>query len=116
MKGRVFIEGVEKFNGTCIIVDFQNEYLIAKKQASSELLASTPDLITLIETDTGEPIQTSELKYGIRVSVLVLPAHPLMKTEKALMYVGPKAFGYEEATYTSVGDYREVESNAIFVE
>lgn len=135
-KGKIFIEGTGISNGVTIVVDFQNEYLIAKKvlqgNASEEslsasdstkdelsendsggLLASTPDLITLVETDTGEPIQSSELKYGIRVSVLVLPAHPLMRTAQALKYVGPNAFGYEGVEYEAVADYRDVHSNAL---
>lgn len=118
-KGRVFIECIEVFSGAVIVVDFQNEYLIVKReqqQASSELLASTPDLITLVETDTGEPIQPTELKYGVRVSVLVLPTHPLMKTERALKFVGPTAFGYEDAVYKSVGVYRQVQSNALVID
>jgi len=59
-----------------------------------------PDLIMNLELDTGEPITTEILRYGQRVAVIGLPAHPLMKTPEALEVVGPKAFGYPELTFT----------------
>ena len=74
-------------------VDFQNENLVARY--ADEILASVPDLITLVEQDSGEPLSTETVKYGSRVSVLVLPAPEPMKTEQALKYVGPKVFGYD---------------------
>ena len=42
------------------------------------------------------------LRYGQRVAVLGLPVHPLMKTEKALDVVGPKAFGYPELAFVPI--------------
>eukprot|EP00111_Clytia_hemisphaerica_P009564 TCONS_00028018-protein len=124
--GRILIEGTELYQGQNIIVEFQNEYLIARKDStnqglaskelSNEKLASTPDLISLVESDTGEPIQSSELRYGIRVSVLVLPAPPLMTSSKALEFVGPKAFGYDNVDYEAVGEYKLYESIAKVVE
>ena len=42
----------------------------------------------------GTPISTEALRYGLRVSVLALPAHPMLKTQEALAVVGPRAFGY----------------------
>ena len=54
-----------------------------------------PDLITLVETETGYPVTTEILRPGLRVTVVGLPCSPLMKTTKALKAVGPKAFGYD---------------------
>ena len=58
------------------------------------MLACTPDLICIIEKDRGEPIQTEELRYGLRVSAIVLPAPAILRTPQALSVVGPQAFGY----------------------
>jgi len=58
-----------------------------------------PDLIMNLELDTGEPITTEILRYGQRVAIIGLPAHPLMKTPRALKVVGPAAFGYPEIAY-----------------
>jgi hypothetical protein len=42
----------------------------------------------------GTPISTEGLRYGLRVAILALPAHPMLKTSEALSMVGPAAFGY----------------------
>jgi len=89
-RGHVTIETQEQ---KVLTVDFQNENLVARY--ADEILASVPDLITLVEQDSGEPLSTETVKYGSRVSVLVLPAPEPMKTEQALKYVGPKVFGYD---------------------
>jgi DUF917 family protein len=39
------------------------------------------------------------LRYGQRIAVLGLPAHPLMRSPEALKVVGPAAFGYPEITF-----------------
>ncbi len=43
----------------------------------------------------GSPIATEEARYGLKVAVIVLPAHPLLRTPEALKIVGPAAFGYD---------------------
>ena len=40
------------------------------------------------------------LRFGQRVAVIGMPAHPLMKSDRALEVVGPQAFGYPELTFT----------------
>lgn len=59
---------------------------------------SVPDLMCIVAADGAEPIGTELLRYGYRVAVLGLPAHPLLRTPEALAVVGPRAFGYD-------GDY-----------
>ena len=78
----------------------------------SDILATSPDLITLIESETGEPIQSSNMKYGLRVSVLVLPAPSLIRSDTALPFTGPKAFGFNDLTYTPIGVGKEYKSIA----
>ncbi|XP_062592492.1 uncharacterized protein LOC134253934 [Saccostrea cucullata] len=83
-------------------VEFQNENLVAISTSTGKevVVATVPDLITIVDTDTGEPIPTEAVRYGLRVTVLVLPAHEKLRTEEALKFVGPKAFGYHSLTYT----------------
>jgi DUF917 family protein len=64
-----------------------------------EIIASVPDLITLVEQDSAEPIATEIVKYGYRVSVLVLPAPEPLTTPQALQRIGLKAFGYDFPHY-----------------
>ena len=48
------------------------------------VLATVPDLITMVVLETGEPISSDELRFGLRVAVVVLPASPLLTTPQAL--------------------------------
>ena len=48
----------------------------------------------------GVPVTTEEVRYGLRVGVVILPANPVLKTPRALAVVGPRAFGFDM-------DYRE---------
>lgn len=47
----------------------------------------------------GQALQTEDLRYGLRVSIVGLPAHPLLRTPEALEVVGPAAFGYDNVQY-----------------
>lgn len=85
---------IQSFNGReNLYIEFQNEYLIAR--LNGEVVASVPDLISIVVEDTGEPISTEVLRYGMRVAVLAIPAAQALKTPKALAVVGPRAFGYD---------------------
>ncbi|WP_148235755.1 DUF917 domain-containing protein [Thermaerobacter marianensis] len=100
-RGAVRIEGLDAFEGQALEIEFQNEYLVARRDGGSrqggagEVLACTPDLICIVDTETGEPVATEVLRYGLRVSVLGLAAPWQLKTPAALKVVGPRAFGYE---------------------
>ncbi len=65
-----------------------------------QVLVSVPDLICSLDTDTGLPITTEELRYGLRITVVILKPDHLLTTQKALSVVGPKAFGYTSIDYS----------------
>jgi len=91
--GKVLLEGVDADKGRVAEIAFKNEYLILK--IGDEIALTVPDLITLVETETGNPVTTEILRPGLRTTVVGLPCSPLMRTPKALRAVGPKAFGYD---------------------
>ncbi len=43
----------------------------------------------------GDGIGTGTLRYGKRVTVIALPAAPILLTPKGIEHVGPRAFGYD---------------------
>jgi DUF917 family protein len=92
-RGVVEIEGSGAESGRSLRIDFQNENLIARTD-DDEILAVVPDLICLVDQDSAEPITTEILRYGLRVTVLGIPAPEMLKTPEALAVVGPEAFGY----------------------
>ncbi|KAL5433083.1 hypothetical protein PMIN06_011793 [Paraphaeosphaeria minitans] len=79
-------------------IPFQNEYLYAAlsdstgSEASQKVTCTVPDLISILGQDS-EGIGSQDLRYGLRVSVIALPAHPLWKTDKGLAVGGPEGFG-----------------------
>ena len=75
-------------------IEFQNEFLIA--YINGEAVVTVPDLICIVTEETADPVSTELLRYGMRVSVLAVPAPEKLKTERALSVVGPGAFGYDE--------------------
>lgn len=92
-RGNLTILGHDGWHGQQMHIDFQNENLIAWQDGIP--VASVPDLICILEEATGEPVGTEMLRYGLRVVVLGLPADDKLRTERALAWVGPAAFGYD---------------------
>ena len=71
----------------------QNEHLVAVRDG--RVVASVPDLIMVLDSDSAEPVTTEEIRYGFRVSVLAAPCDPRWRTEAGLALVGPRYFGYD---------------------
>jgi DUF917 family protein len=91
--GEIALEGIDAHAGSRARVVFQNEFLSFERNGRIE--ACVPDLIVILDVDTGRPITTDVLRYGQRVAVLALPCHPLLRTPDALAVVGPACFGLE---------------------
>ncbi len=91
-RGSVRLAGTGADHGRELLVDFQNENLIAR--IGRRVLASVPDLISMLDAETGTPITTEGLRFGQRVAVLVVACDPKWRTEKGLSLVGPRYFGY----------------------
>ena len=92
-RGTLSIDGLDDFRGERMSIDFQNENLIARR--NGRIVCTVPDLICAVATETGEPVTTEVMRYGLRVTVLGFPAPDLWTTPEGLAVVGPRAFGYE---------------------
>lgn len=101
VRGAVALQG-EAADDRCV-VEFQNENLIVL--INGRIVALVPDIITILERETAEPITTENLRYGQVVTVFGLAAPELLRTPQALPIVGPRAFGIDE-------DYRSIEALA----
>jgi uncharacterized protein len=91
--GMVKIAGAQEDAGSEFKIAFQNENLIFWKNETPTV--TVPDLITVVDEQTGLPITTEALKYGLRVIVIGIPCHSKWHHPKALDLVGPKYFGYK---------------------
>ena len=93
-------------SGICKLVDsnnadrvasirFQNENLVVN--VGDKITAIVPDLICILDCETGEPIMTPILRYGQRVVVVGLNAPPHLCTLDGLDTFGPRCFGIDES-------------------
>ncbi|TQM13450.1 DUF917 domain-containing protein [Pseudonocardia kunmingensis] len=76
-----------------LVLEFQNEHLVARRDGVVEV--TTPDLIIVLDTDSGEPVTTEALRFGHRVSVLAAPADERWHSPGGIELVGPRYFGYD---------------------
>jgi hypothetical protein len=91
--GTVTVEGIDIYKGQIATLDFQNEWL--NLRVDGEVLCLPPDLIAILDSETGEPIRTDIMKYGYRGTIVLIPAHERMRTDKGIEMFGPHHFGYD---------------------
>lgn len=91
--GSVTIAGIGTERHRLLRVEIQNENLVVLEDG--EVRVSVPDLITLVDSETGHAISTEFLRFGQRVSVLTWACDPLWRTKRGLEIAGPGAFGYD---------------------
>jgi hypothetical protein len=92
-RGEAILDGVGNDQGRRLVLRFQNEHLIAERDGV--VAVTTPDLIMVLETETGEPVTTEALRYGHRVSVVAAPCDERWHSPAGIELVGPRYFGYE---------------------
>jgi DUF917 family protein len=91
--GEAVMDGLEELEGSSMRVSFQNENLVAYRDEA--VCAAVPDLITIIDADTGEAITTERLRYGYRVIVLGMPCDAQWRTPAGVAFGGPRHFRYD---------------------
>ncbi|PYE82570.1 DUF917 domain-containing protein [Pseudoroseicyclus aestuarii] len=95
--GEAQLSGIDDCHGDEASVLIQNENLVFSRGGQVEVCV--PDLILVLDVDTGEAITTELLRYGQRVAIVALPCHRLLRSDRALEVVGPAAFGFPDITY-----------------
>jgi DUF917 family protein len=103
VRGSVLVEGLGDDAGRLARLELQNENLIALERG--RVLASVPDLICVLDSETADAIVTERVRYGQRVTVIAFACDPIWRTDKGIAIVGPRAFGYDF-------DYQPVEDLA----
>jgi DUF917 family protein len=108
--GRVTIGSLTD-SGDVFTVDIQNEFTVAR--LNGRTVTVVPDLISILDRESAEPITAERLAYGQRVKVIGLSADPLLRTPEALAVMGPRAFGLDEdfEPIESLGEFRSAELN-----
>ena len=76
MRGSVIIEGLGQDAGRLIRLELQNEHLVALERG--RLLASVPDLITMLDSETADAISADRVRYGQRLVVIAFGCDPVL--------------------------------------
>jgi len=79
--------------GEPLKISIKNEYLLAT--LDNRVVASVPDLIVIVEYETGTPINAERLRYGQRVAVFAIGCPQFYRTKAALKAVAPRCFGFD---------------------
>ncbi|MBV8888542.1 MAG: DUF917 domain-containing protein [Alphaproteobacteria bacterium] len=97
LRGRCIVEGLDEDRDTRLELAFQNEWVVAWRsdESGTAPVAMSPDLICVLDSVTGNAVGTETIRYGMRVTVIALPAPSVFLTPKGLEHVGPRAFGYD---------------------
>jgi DUF917 family protein len=91
--GTIEIEGVEEYRGRSMRIWFKNENIMC--WLDDKVLVTVPDLICVVETETGYPVTNPYCRKGMKVSVLGFKAPEIWRTEKGLSVLNPRYFGFE---------------------
>jgi DUF917 family protein len=93
VRGSVVVEGLGEDAGRLLRLELQNENLVALERGL--VLASVPDLITVVDSETAEVIATERIRYGQRVTVIAFPCSAVWRSARGIAATGPRAFGYD---------------------
>ncbi|KAI8308407.1 hypothetical protein K4K61_002679 [Colletotrichum sp. SAR11_59] len=99
--------------GGVLKVPFKNENILAEhtsEDGKTSILATVPDLISILDNESGRALGVPEFKYGYRVTVIGITCSPRWtETQAGLDIGGPRAFGYD-LDYKPLGKYVEPRS------
>jgi len=93
--------------GDHMVIPFQNENLCAyieKEDGSRKLAAIVPDLISVLDSQSGSNLGSQDYSYGLRVTVIAMAGSPLWHSEAGLRTGGPAAFGFDHS-FTPIAEY-----------
>lgn len=105
---------VNGVSGCHMVIPFQNEFLYAAYSneagtIETDVVCTVPDLISILGQD-GEAIGSQDLRYGLKVTVIAMPAHPLWTADdRGLKIGGPEYFGLD-MKWKSIGTYQKPRS------
>jgi len=86
------IEGSESSKGKTLKIWFQNENHMS--WLNGETYITSPDVITVLERETGEPVLNPDLQIGAQVAVVGLRAPQPFRSARGLSILGPSHFGF----------------------
>jgi DUF917 family protein len=113
--GLLEVDGTLKDGTKAVLkVPFKNENAFVEAvlpNGESRILASVPDLIAVLDAETGSGLGTPEYRYGLKVMIIAIAASPRWTdTARGMALGGPGSMGFEEIEYVPIGKYSEPRS------
>ncbi len=88
------LSGVNEFEGEAMKLWVKNEHHIAWR--NGDVVATSPDLITLVDLETGFPRTNRDIAEGDRVAVVGMRIpDESFRTPRGLELLGPRHFGFD---------------------
>ena len=91
--GSILISGIESFNKQSFKISVKNENMVG--WLNDSVCVTIPDLICLIDADTGHPVNNPNASPGLLVSVVLLPSPDVFRTTRGLNAFGPAYAGVD---------------------
>lgn len=95
LRGELLVEGIGFHHSEQIEVQFLSEYLLAKQ--GERILTTVPDLICVLDADSGLPVMIDELENHMKVWIIAIPCPIVVRHPKMLDVVGPWNFGVADS-------------------
>jgi DUF917 family protein len=93
MYGTTHLNGLGRFEGHKMSVWFKNENHIVWKDGKP--FVTSPDIVALVELESGEPKTNTALSAGDRMAVVGMKGLDLFRTPAGLKALGPGHFGFD---------------------
>jgi hypothetical protein len=91
--GETTLAGLDGDTGTTYRIWFKNENLVTWRDGVPAL--TCPDLICVLDGDSGEPVTNPNARVGQRLAVIGLPAPASWRTADGLKVLSPRHFGFD---------------------
>jgi DUF917 family protein len=93
MIGQYDMKGIDDFRGQSFRVWFQNENMIS--WLNGKPYVTCPDIISVINLETGLPPTNDKIESGDRLAILGLRAVEFYRQPAGLKVLGPSYFGFD---------------------
>jgi DUF917 family protein len=93
MWGEHDIEGESEFSGRDFRLWFKNENHLS--WLDGEPYAASPDIIEVVDSDSGEPLVNTSIEIGQRVAVVGVRRRPQFDGEDGQAVLGPRHWGFD---------------------
>lgn len=91
LQGAATLQGSGDDASRQLRLELRSAFLLAVEDG--DVVAAVPDIISVLERETGEPVTAEQLPYGAEVVAVAIPAPDVWHSPAGLAASGPAAFG-----------------------